>query len=311
MEINTSFVVDKTSSKWTWRKITPLLRLMWQDSKSIFKFFWSQKKKISINFCIFVMVVLPLITAPLLMRTIPDKITHCGPGGDFNLYSQYNPWSVRHMFQITIGFGDLSFSQAKLIDVVWDVVVGRGGQSILAVLTFKVFTKALTRLLEDRQKSVSYGMFEAVVFQEASPSSIWKMGSNLRTRLTGGEIVVFIWMIMSSIYVLSFPTWLSAMTGYTTNVSPYLNTTEGVKISWSNITLHRVAYTIYDGDRIGLTSPYIVHNDGYSNDRQWEYDNCARTASYGRDVNTLPVGGQIALYTSECELILATLTSSD
>lgn len=225
---------------------------MWQDSKSTFKFFWLQKKKLFVNFGIFVIALLPLITALLLGMAISDTYKYCGLGGDFNLDHgfnpwlslEHNPWSSRHIFQIIIGFGNLKFSEAKLIDVVWDVVVGRGGQSILAVITFKVFTKALTRLLKDRQTSVSYGMFEAVVFQEASLSSIWKMGSHLSTRLTGREIVAFTWMIMASIYVLSFPTWLSAMTRYTTNFSPYFNTTEGVKISWSNITLYRAAYTI-------------------------------------------------------------------
>ena len=286
---------------------------MWHDSKSIFNFAWSQKKKASLHIGIFGIVILPLITASLLARTIPREVSYCSPGGDFSLDSEYNPWSLGHIFQITMGVGSLTFSEAKLIDVFWDVVVGRGGQSILMIVTFKVFTKTLTRLLEERRSSVSYGMFEAVVFQEASLSSIWKMGSTVCRKSTSHEIAAFIWMTVASIYLLSFPTLLSAMTGYTTYVTPYFNTTEGVKISWSNITRLQAAYTIADGDRIGLTSPYIVGKEGYSNDKeeQWDYRICAETAYDVEDVDTLPLRCQIAVYTSECELMLATSTLYD
>ena len=248
--------------------------------------------------------------ASLLARTIPRKLSYCSPGGDFSLESEYDPWSMGHIFQISMGLGNLTFSEAKLIDVVWDDVVGRGGQSILAIVTFKVFTKTLTRLLEERRSSVSYGMFEAVVFQEASMSSIWKMGSTVCRNVTCREMAAFVWMAMASIYLLSFPTLLSAMTGYTTNVAPYFNTTQGVKISWSNITMPQAAYTIADGDRIGLTSPYIVGNEGYSNDkgREWDYLTCAKTAYDAKNVSALPLRCQIAVYTSECELIPATST---
>ncbi len=313
MDINTSSGVEKAPSRRIWRRITSLLRLMWQDSKSIVKFAWSEKKNVSIQIGIFGIVILPLITASLLARTIPRELSYCSPGGDFSLDSEYNPWSVSQMFQITMGVGRLTFSQAKLIDVIWDVVVGRGGQSILAIVSFKVFTKALTRLLEERRSSVSYSMFEAVVFQGASLSSIWKMGSTVCRKLTGREIAAFIWMAVASVYLLSFPTLLSAMTGYTTHVSPYFNTTEGIKISWSNVTMPQAAYIITDGDRIRLTSPYIVGNGGYSNDKgkEWDYRTCAQTAYSVEDINTLPPRCQIAVYTSECELISAALTLYD
>lgn len=47
----------------------------------------------------------------------------CFPDGSFNAgYNSYNFWSTCGIFQITLGFGELSFSTVKLIDVVWDVV---------------------------------------------------------------------------------------------------------------------------------------------------------------------------------------------
>ncbi|KAF2819702.1 hypothetical protein CC86DRAFT_412631 [Ophiobolus disseminans] len=44
----------------------------------------------------------------------------------------FNHWASSGVFQITMGYGKLKFSQAKAVDVVWDAVVGRGGQALLA-----------------------------------------------------------------------------------------------------------------------------------------------------------------------------------
>lgn len=56
----------------------------------------------------------------------------CLPDGSFRVSSYslgkadnpdvYNFWSMSNFFQITVGGGELSFTQAKVIDVIWDVV---------------------------------------------------------------------------------------------------------------------------------------------------------------------------------------------
>lgn len=46
----------------------------------------------------------------------------CQPDGRFELESYYNVWDLSGIFQINMGFGALSFSNAKLLDAVWDVV---------------------------------------------------------------------------------------------------------------------------------------------------------------------------------------------
>jgi hypothetical protein len=50
----------------------------------------------------------------------------CQPDGNFDLYTKdYHYWSMLGFFQITIGYGHLSFTQAKIIDIIWDIVSGR------------------------------------------------------------------------------------------------------------------------------------------------------------------------------------------
>jgi hypothetical protein len=46
----------------------------------------------------------------------------CLPDGRFSLGSNYSLWDISGIFQISMGFGAFSFSNAKLLDAVWDVV---------------------------------------------------------------------------------------------------------------------------------------------------------------------------------------------
>lgn len=47
----------------------------------------------------------------------------CRPDGSFRPFSfEYDPWGISGFFQITMGYGSLTFTQAKVIDVIWDIV---------------------------------------------------------------------------------------------------------------------------------------------------------------------------------------------
>ncbi len=62
--------------------------------------------------------VLPLITAHRLYR-VSDA---CQPDSGFYIgFGDYDIWDVSGFFQITLGFGEFTFSTAKTIDVGWDV----------------------------------------------------------------------------------------------------------------------------------------------------------------------------------------------
>jgi hypothetical protein len=52
-----------------------------------------------------------------------DSSTAYLPDGRFSLYPfSFQFWSKPEAFEITLGFGKLSFTQAKVIDVMWDIV---------------------------------------------------------------------------------------------------------------------------------------------------------------------------------------------
>jgi hypothetical protein len=46
----------------------------------------------------------------------------CQLDGSFSLYHDVGYWEISGFFQITLPFGSLTFTQAKVIDIVWDVV---------------------------------------------------------------------------------------------------------------------------------------------------------------------------------------------
>ena len=47
----------------------------------------------------------------------------CTPDNDFRLFpEEYSYWDNSGFFQITLGLGQLTFGQAKVVDIAWDVV---------------------------------------------------------------------------------------------------------------------------------------------------------------------------------------------
>ncbi len=47
----------------------------------------------------------------------------CRPDGSFDTgVDRYNEWAISGLFQITLGFGALSFTKVKAISIIWDMV---------------------------------------------------------------------------------------------------------------------------------------------------------------------------------------------
>lgn len=99
----------------TWRDVVKDLRsVRWGRGGYWFLFFlWS-------SCLISALVLIPLTITHTSITG--DSQSACLPDGSFSLTGDYNPWKLNGFFQITAGFGTLSFTQAKVIDVIWDVV---------------------------------------------------------------------------------------------------------------------------------------------------------------------------------------------
>ncbi|EXJ55471.1 hypothetical protein A1O7_08398 [Cladophialophora yegresii CBS 114405] len=197
-------------------------------------------------FIVITAAILPIISSPSLYQ-VRDA---CRPDSGFYVgFQDYDIWELSGLFQITLGFGNFSFSTAKIIDVGWDIILGRGGQALLAAIAFAVYSKALVRSMES--SPVSYGTFEAVTLQSGSLTANFKLARDLLKNKTAQARAAVVWMITSACFVLAFPTILSAMTGYSVNIGSFVQVDDGNLVQYSNFTLIR--YIVHDAHRIDQT----------------------------------------------------------
>ena len=162
-------------------------------------------------------VILLLIYAPSLSEQLGSQ--PCLPNGDFLLPGTASIWDPAYFFTINIivtgGSGGCTYTLAKIIDIIWDVVVGRGGQLILIYIAYRVFNRSLIYVMEKR--AVSYQTYSAVSFGSTSLTSISQYLQNIHWPRSGSSWHswrIFLAMTLASLYVVSMPTLLSAMTGY-------------------------------------------------------------------------------------------------
>ena len=165
-----------------------------------------------------------VVAADLHLRSQLDQ-SICAPNGKLDTRhvsgqgSSYGPFSFSLFFDITIASGSLSFTAVKVIDIVWDIVIGRGVQVMLTYIAYRVFAKALLQTMET--DTVSPRFFSGISFAAANFSTFFTALGELRR--TRGRHRVMAWRVwgiaLCILYVASFPTLLSAMTGYKTKYS--------------------------------------------------------------------------------------------
>ena len=160
--------------------------------------------------------------------------------------SSYGPWPVSQLLTINLGFGAMAFSTAKLIDVLWDLVVGRGGQVLLTYVAYGVFTKSLARAMEGPQ--VSYHTFAAFGFQPGTAAGALMLGKNFLSNRSLRSKRIVSWVLIATLYIVAFPTLSSAMTGYTSVMVAYLEDKSQNLVPWESY--HAIAGIIEDSDRV-------------------------------------------------------------
>jgi hypothetical protein len=75
-----------------------------------------------------------------------------------------------------------------------------------------------------------------------------------RHRLVSRPAMVF--MIMTMLYILAFPTFGSAMTGYSANVQAFVEDHSKNYVPYNSFRY--LFYVIHDGERVGLSNDYPV-----------------------------------------------------
>jgi hypothetical protein len=210
---------------------------------------------------------------------IGDKGAACMPDGTFSIDPTSFPWfSSAGLFQITMGFGNLSFTQVKAIDIVWDIVsycfvlilssrtlrgseidfiqvVGRGGQALLAYISWRVFAKYVTTSME--VTPVTFRTYRTIFLPGNSLlNDIFRMIRDFSTRHGLHSKIAMGFMIVSMVFTLAFPSMASAMTGYNGNVQAFIKAMDEDYVPFEKFTF--ALFVVHDGERVGLDRDYVV-----------------------------------------------------
>lgn len=127
-------------------------------------------------------------------------------------------------------------------------------QGILALVAYKVTTKSLTLSME--HISVPVRTFEAIALQDSTFTAFFKQVGNFLSIKGWGHKIRILWIIISTLFIVAFPSLASAMTGYAPLTKPFVQGKDGLQFPLTSY--RQVIYVVHDADRLGLQSPLIL-----------------------------------------------------
>jgi hypothetical protein len=113
-----------------------------------------------------------------------------------------------------------------VIDIAWDILVGRGGQALLILLAYQTFGRVVKVLMQHGE--VGYDLFSSIAFDSGSATSLVAIVRHAfgftpipRTRRAA---LIYGAMGAATLYIVVIPSLLAAMTGYTSYYAPTIET---------------------------------------------------------------------------------------
>ena len=191
------------------------------------------------------------------------KLRDCYPNGRWKELPGAN-WRIMdssYFFTPNLSFGSMTFTQVKVIDIAWDLLIGRGGQILLAWVNYRVFNEWLYYHME--MHKTSYKLYTSLAFSTTSLTTLGVLGKEFLSFGKGTWKRFFRWlgilsMLLSTLYVISFPTLMAAMTGYITTSEAYIEDSDRNLIEWSNVKELYLVGVVEDSHRINYTRPLVA-----------------------------------------------------
>lgn len=104
---------------------------------------------------------------------------------------------------------------------------------------------------------VTFRTYRTFFLQDQAPLfAIPNLIRDFSTRLALHSRIAMTFIVSTMIFLFTFPTLVSAMTGYQSNVKAFVPDTDGNFMAFSGFVHH--LYTIHDGDRINQTKEFVV-----------------------------------------------------
>ena len=154
-----------------------------------------------------------------------------------------------------------SFAGAKAVDLLWNAIVGRGVQLLLAALAYRVFADGLMKALETQ--SVPLEAVISLSLFATQPVTLWRLLVSL-FRAPGWRVkMLMFWALLSTIFLLAFPSLLDLASGYDSRQNLYLVQPGGVTTQLDNST--RTSRSASDAAiRTSIGDLYTADPDNYT-----------------------------------------------
>ncbi|RMX85963.1 hypothetical protein D0869_03432 [Hortaea werneckii] len=191
-----------------------------------------------------------------------DRVIYQHSDEGFDRSSPY--WDTNLFLSVTMGFHGLTFSQAKAIDIFFDLVVGRGSQVLVALAAYPLLRRAVLRSMEVREFSLALAL--PFFVERLSGFTLWAMLTNMRVtqkkdsssdaRIARSRIRIdwrIVLVLLVGCYILSIPTFLSAMTSYQSRGEPFFPVNGSSNYMSADDIKYPDAF-VSDGDQLGLSA---------------------------------------------------------
>ncbi|CAG1977485.1 unnamed protein product [Fusarium graminearum] len=293
----------------------------WRDIKPESRFCISLSRRLWWRFAIGIWIlVLTVFLIILSFWMDPETTKLCRGDGDFsiNITSEIDGvpygsvwWRFSKFFEVTLAWGSLDFTTAKLIDVTWDLVVGRGGQATMSFIAWKVCTEYLEVSLATNP--ATYTTVWLLRFhQETSVLSSMRLLFQFFRRGLASKTAM--WIIITTLsFILAFPTIASSMTGYTAFNNPYIVSSDDRLFPYEDVK--PLAYIIHDGSRVdGFSDNYMVpwRSDKHDNrDSYWASCTYSEEAGCKLQANISAYITEYGLYAMENDTTMSSINETE
>jgi len=132
------------------------------------------------------------------VRVFEDKVLGCG--NSFGVPKNSTVSGFEKVFVLDQKFGKFSFSQVKIVDVAWDILVGRGVQLLAWWIGYNVFSDSLLRAIE--RHPASFQIFQRIALEGPSLLSLWTLAKELWCAKSKRTKALFFYIWMSTLYII-------------------------------------------------------------------------------------------------------------
>lgn len=101
---------------------------------------------------------------------------------------------------------------AKTIDLAFNAIVGRGMQTVLGFVCYRLFNVTLMHITESHR--LSYKLYASLALTPVQITSMKPTIKSLFTKLPGSVKFQMFWLLLTTVYLAFFPTLIDSISGY-------------------------------------------------------------------------------------------------